>query len=59
MLLALHAVRAAAFGGLAAAPALPLSLLAAIGLADQAAANLSQALAGVGAAWRSWVACGR
>lgn len=34
VLLALHAVRAAAFGGLAAAPALPLSLslLAAIGV---------------------------
>jgi Major Facilitator Superfamily len=48
VLLGLHAVRAVAFGGLAAGPALPmtLSLLAVIGLADQAAANLSQALAG-------------
>jgi MFS family permease len=48
VLIALHVVRAAAFAGLAAVPALSvtLSMLAVIGLADQAAASLTQALAG-------------
>ena len=48
MLLALLVVRAAAFAGPADVPALPLTLalLAVIGLADQAAASVTQALAG-------------
>jgi MFS transporter len=48
LLLALQVIRAAAFAGLVAGPALPmtLALLSAIGLADQAAASVTQALAG-------------
>jgi MFS family permease len=47
-LVALHVVRAAAFGVLAFVPPLPvtLALLAAIGLADQGAASMLQALGG-------------
>ena len=62
VLLALLVARAAAFAALSTVPALPLTLglLAVIGLADQAAASVTQALAGelVGprSACRSWPA---